>query len=340
MLKSITIENFFSFGKTQTIELNPDVNILVGINASGKSNFFKALELLKTHNDNPIEVQNLIASKWGGIFNLLHKSKRSQDASVTFKSKKGRLSIPIKCEGLGFNFHFSYEPNYGELDFAKIKQNIGTSKPYEVNIYKNFNTSYNSQIRYASSYYSEEYLLEDGVNLTHLLGKLNTNHASSFEKLEGYLREVNSKFNGLAFNPYGNRLLLSLKEKNLEEAISIEHISDGTLSFLLLLSILYNPHRGNVVCLDEPEMGLHPDMIRMVAEGIKYAAANGTQMIVSTHSPLLLNSFELEDLLIFEKDEENNTIVKRKTEDDFKDWEGEFLVGQMWLRGQLGGVRW
>jgi predicted ATPase len=58
-------------------------------------------------------------------------------------------------------------------------------------------------------------------------------------------------------------------------------------------------------------MGLHPDMINGVARGIKYAAQNGTQMIIATHSPLLLNAFELEDLMIFEKNERNESIVKK-----------------------------
>lgn len=103
---------------------------------------------------------------------------------------------------------------------------------------------------------------------------------------------------------------------------------------------LYYPYRGSVVCIDEPEAGLHPDMINGIAKGIKYAAQNGTQMIIATHSPLLLNAFELEDLMIFEKDKDNQSIVKSVSEDDFPDWEGEFLTGQMWLRGELGGVRW
>jgi predicted ATPase len=122
--------------------------------------------------------------------------------------------------------------------------------------------------------------------------------------------------------------------------VPVEHISDGTLRFLLLLSIFYNPNRGKLICIDEPEIGLHPDMIRTIAEGIKYAAQNGTQMIIATHSPLLLNAFDLEDILIFEKDNNNFTIISRKSEEDCKDMEGELLVGQMWLNGQIGGVRW
>jgi len=75
------------------------------------------------------------------------------------------------------------------------------------------------------------------------------------------------------------------------------------------------------------------------AEMIKYAAKD-SQIIIATHSPLLLNQFELEDVLVFEKDENNSTIVKKVSENDFPNWEGDFLPGQMWLLGQIGGKRW
>lgn len=92
--------------------------------------------------------------------------------------------------------------------------------------------------------------------------------------------------------------------------------------------------------MDEPENGLHPDMIKTVADAIRHASAH-SQLIVATHSPLLLNCFELDDILVFEKKEhENCSCVKRVSEDDFEDWEGDFLPGQMWLQGYLGGKRW
>lgn len=211
----------------------------------------------------------------------------------------------------------------------------------QIVVYNYFDTTCNSSIRQLTPYYSDLKLLPNGENLTHLLNYLNGNHTFQYDKIIDLLSKVNPNFKGLVFAmPTGGKTLLSLRENNLHRAITVEHISDGTLRFLLLLSILYNPNRGKVVCIDEPEIGLHPDMIQTICEGIKYASETGTQMIVATHSPLLLNAFELEDLLIFEKSENNDTSIKKISEDDFPDWEGDFLVGQMWLRGQLGGVRW
>ncbi len=139
-------------------------------------------------------------------------------------------------------------------------------------------------------------------------------------------------------NLYGQSYL-SLREKNMSKAIGALHISDGTLRFLLMESVFYNPSRGVLVAIDEPERGMHPDMIRSIADMMKHAAGQ-SQIIVATHSPHLLNQFELEDILVFEKDSENSTIIRRVSESDFPDWEGEYLPGQMWLLGQIGGKRW
>ena len=117
------------------------------------------------------------------------------------------------------------------------------------------------------------------------------------------------------------------------------HISDGTLKYMLLLAIFHNPDRGALVYIDEPESCLHPDMIRSVAKMMK-SAAKTSQIIVATHSALLLNAFELDDILVFEKNDRNESQIKRYSEGDFEDYEGEILPGQLWLNGEIGGKRW
>jgi predicted ATPase len=377
MIKKITVQNFFSFGAEQTIELNADTNILVGINGTGKSNFIKAIRLLQEGIKGNFE--KLFSEKWGGftgVGNFINTDANEVkigyffNKSAGFNSSYGPESqteiiynISIIKNGLVdyrlreemyFNDHtFDFKDQETESNPHEIllsqegrwwKNPIAFSlKKYieQISIYDYFDTSFNGILRQLSPYYSEKKLLSDGKNLTTLLSYLNGNSVKAYDKIIEELKNVNPNFKELVFTtPLAGKSLMSLKEKNLDRAITIEHISDGTLRYLLLLSIFYNPNRGSIVCIDEPEAGLHPDMINGIAKGIKYAAQNGTQMIIATHSPLLLNAFELEDLMIFEKDEDNQTVVKTVSEEDFPDWEGEFLTGQMWLRGELGGVRW
>jgi predicted ATPase len=81
-------------------------------------------------------------------------------------------------------------------------------------------------------------------------------------------------------------------------------------------------------------------MINTIAGSIKMAARNNSQFIIATHSPMLLKCFDIDDILVFEKDEHNKTIVTKKTEADFEDWSDDFLLGQLWLSGKIGGKRW
>lgn len=404
MIKKITIQNFFSFGTEQTIELNADTNVLVGINGTGKSNFIKAIRLLCEVALGDFE--KLFSEKWGGFSSVMNFINPDVDEIViTYEfdkeflkknfqeyfifpanpiyqikiHKKGEagysLSEWIYNESIqnGVSSSFTYlkvekgsnglisekgekESKIERFELLKFNESVfkqindpdryfpiyTLKKAIEqIDIYNYFDTTFESPIRRLSSYFSEDKLFPDGKNLTSLLSSLNSTSVRAYDKIMEEFKNVNPNFRELVFTtPVAGKSLLSLKEKNLDKTISIEHISDGTLRYLLLLSIFYNPKRGSVVCLDEPEMGLHPDMIYGIARGIKYAAQNGTQMIIATHSPLLLNDFILEDLMIFEKDKINQSIVKTLSEDNFPALEGNFLVGQMWLRGQIGGKRW
>ena len=376
MIKKITVQNFFSFGTEQTIELNSDTNILVGINGTGKSNFIKLILLLQQGIKGDFE--KLFSYKWGGFagcsnlinpdadeirINYCFDKSGIDKATKKVWSSKNDIIYKIRIRKIGltdyaieeevFNdnskivIKYSDNINPKELPIISLSE-LTSPKLYsikkaieQISIYDFFDTSFDGDIRQLSPYYSENKLLSNGKNLTALVSSFNGNSIKVFEKIIDELKNVNANFKELVFTtPMAGKSLLSLKEKNLDKAITIENISDGTLRYLLLLSIFYNPNRGSVVCIDEPEAGLHPDMINGIAKGIKYAAQNGTQMIIATHSPLLLNAFELEDLKIFEKDKDNQTVVKTKSEEDFPDWEGKFLTGQMWLRGELGGVRW
>jgi len=410
MIKNITLENFFSFGNRQTIELNDGVNVLVGINGSGKSNFIRAIELLKEGaSENGFE--EIFQKKWSGFSGVKNLGKDVKEdihlwfgLSTSVLKKSGNHNTPFNYPSdiIDYNIdiypsgktsyvlreilidkHDSYvEKDYPYLQstsndsYAQIfyKNNDGNIEEQEyskksikntnlfisqisdperfkvlsliqkaiksISLYSNFDTTFNSPIRNLNSYQSETKLRSDGSNLVSLLQKIKNNHTLEFEKIEEAFAQINPHFKSIDFDYLGSKFQLVIREKNLSKTITAEHISDGTLRFLLLLSILYNPERGNLVCLDEPETGLHPDMIRTIAKAIKYAANQGTQVILSTHSPLLLNHFEIDDVLIFEKNEHNETVVSTKEEDDFEDWNDSYSTGKLWIDGKLGGVRW
>jgi predicted ATPase len=198
-----------------------------------------------------------------------------------------------------------------------------------------------SPIRTPAAYATDNRLQEDGNNIVPLLKRIQNHYPLVYENtLKPLLAKINPHFREIGFEDLGAKSNLVLREHELAKRVSIEHISDGTLRFILLLGILYNPDRGSLICLDEPETGLHPDMIHTVAEGIQQAAREGTQMVVATHSPILLNSFRLDDLIVFDKNERNETQTSTPYENDFETWAEGFLPGKMWLQGIIGGRRW
>lgn len=211
----------------------------------------------------------------------------------------------------------------------------------DIIVYNYFDTTPSSKLRRAMSATSGvKKLLPDGSNLPQILNSIKINHKDYYRVIQSKLKDVNEMFNGFDFNFLGSGVFeLMLDENQLNSSIHITHVSDGTLRYLCLLSILFNPERGSFICIDEPEVGLHPDMIYNIANSISEASENSTFLIAS-HSENVLNGFNVENIRVFEKDKLNCSKIKMFSENDFEGWYEEFSPGSMWRAGDLGGKRW
>lgn len=386
MIRKIIIQDFFSFkGKTE-IALNSGVNILLGINGSGKTSFLNAFKLLY-EGICGTGFEKLFQNQWGGFHEVVNVNQgKAPDIQLTYVFDHEVLkrvypsspfetdvhyNISVSPSGTGYTIRESLtDRQFTYLDFKNGKGKLFEAdytgddisgqelvlrqindpmrylpshtirKAIEmVSIYGYFDTSPAGTLRKPASEFSTcTKLRKNGDNLVHLLNHIKNNRTVVYDEIGKNLTAINPAYKSIEFSYFGSQLYLSLREKNLDKTVGALHLSDGTLRYLLMLAILCNPDRGFLIGIDEPEYGLHPDMIESIYEMMK--SANDTQMLVATHSPLFLNHFDLEDILIFEKNEKNETSVKRISEDDFPDWEGEFLAGQMWLNGQIGGKRW
>lgn len=117
-------------------------------------------------------------------------------------------------------------------------------------------------------------------------------------------------------------------------------LSDGTLRYLCLLAILCHPNPPPLICIEEPELGLHPDVIPTLAE-LLIEASSRTQIIVTTHSDALVDemSSQPESVLVAEKTEHGTTLTRLNAE-KLKPWLEKYRLGQLWTRGEIGGTRW
>jgi len=183
----------------------------------------------------------------------------------------------------------------------------------------------------------------DGSNLASVLYTLQSTeeHSVAYNEVCTTLSAAFPEFQELRFPPEGGdgRILLRWLEKGQKYGRSSFDLSDGTLNFLLLTALLHSPDLPRVTCIDEPEVGLHPGLIRLVAEALQ-AASEGTQLIVATHSPILVDGLKPEQVVIVEKGEDPATQFRTLDQEDLKEWLKEFSLGELWLTGHLGSRAW
>jgi predicted ATPase len=133
----------------------------------------------------------------------------------------------------------------------------------------------------------------------------------------------------------GKVVLRWYEEPYAKDGVSVNLLSDGTLKFLCLIAILMTPAPPPLICIDEPELGLHPDWIKLVAEMMQSAAAR-TQLIVATHSPQIVAKLDPEQVIVTEK-ENGETHLRRLESRDLEKWLKEFNLSDLWLAGHFGG---
>jgi len=209
----------------------------------------------------------------------------------------------------------------------------------DISIYSYFNTTETSPIRKPAAPTSAAKLMADGSNLPQLLNWININYKKDYKCIKNSLNDINPNITDINFHPIGTNIELLLEEEGLNSAVHVAHVSDGTLRFLCLLAIIHNPKRGRFVCIDEPEVGLHPDMICEIMENMETARDN-TQFLITTHSELVLNQTTIDNVIVCEKDEENATYIKTFRTEEYKEWAVDYSTGNLWRSGDLGGNRY
>jgi len=206
-------------------------------------------------------------------------------------------------------------------------------------IYSEWSFGRNSNLREATpASRSETTLSESMSDFALVLNALE--QTAAHEKIKDLLHELKETYLDYVTRVLFGRVGLQLVEAPFEEPLPAPRLSDGTLRFLALAAILLNSEPPILICLEEPELGMHPDMIRMVARMILDATARA-QLIVTTHSEHLLTALQddFDALFAFDAGLTGST-VRRFSRDEYKNWCEEHSLGELWTSGELGGNRW
>ena len=182
-----------------------------------------------------------------------------------------------------------------------------------------------------------DFLMEDFSNKGLFLSRLKKSPRAKQDVLEN-LRQLYDGLTDFEIVTEGGTVQVFLHEGDI--SIPATRLSDGTLRYLCLLAILCDPAPPPLICVEEPELGLHPDILPTVADLLKQAAER-TQLIVTTHSDILVDAMtETPECVVVCEKYEGQTTMNRLSADDLKVWLEKYRLGQLWIDGELGGKRW
>ena len=185
----------------------------------------------------------------------------------------------------------------------------------------------------------QNYLMEDASNLSLVLSDLLNRPTVKRELLER-LRDFYPAVEDVVASVSGGTVQLFFHEKGLSHPVPATRLSDGSLRYLCLLAVLCHPEPPRVICIEEPELGLHPDIIPEVAK-LLVKASSRSQIFVTTHSDILVDALtDVPEAVIVCEKRDGATQLTRLDSERLKPWLEKYRLGEIWTRGEIGGNRW
>jgi predicted ATPase len=329
------------------LELRP-LNVLIGANGAGKSNFIAVFKLLNQMMRRNLQV---FVAQAGGADSLLYFGQKVTDEiriELTFGSNSYYCKLlPTADDKLIFGNEQGLSLGTGHQESILAEQAKTTLHEVRINFidsiqswkFYHFNdTSEAARVKKARAINDNQYLRSDAENLAAFLYKLQHTAERQYEAIRDTIRLVAPFFDDFILRPLPDnpdKIRLEWREAGSDYPFLAHHLSDGTLRFICLATALLQPALPNMILIDEPELGLHPYAITVLASLMR-SASTQAQLIVSTQSVSLINQFEAEDLLIVER-EGHETIIKRIETQKLKEWLDDYSLGELWEKNVIGG---
>jgi len=341
----ITIENYKSIRSLNKLSLT-HLNILIGSNGAGKSNFISFFQLM----NKMIEKQLKSYCIEQGLDKLLFfglKQSKSISSEIDFGDNKYHFKLKPANEG----FLFIDEEKTYNNGWHLIGRASEETKLYDNNVSESLidalkswkvhhfhDTSSTAAVKQYCHINNNRRLEFDAGNLAAFLYKLKQTNGFYFNKIEETIKLVAPYFDQFILEPNElnpNRIKLEWRQKGSDNYFDAFSFSDGTLRFISLATLLLQPSPPDTIIIDEPELGLHPYAISVLASLIK-AFSIDKQIIVSTQSVTLLDSFEPEEIIVVDK-LKNHSVFKRLSSNELKDWIEDYSIGEIWEKNLIGG---
>jgi len=356
-LEKLTVKNFKSI-REQTLALGR-LNIFIGANGSGKSNLIEAFRILRE-----IVNQNLAGytGKKGGADTLLYFGrKKSPEMSFQLEfCKSGTTnSYLVKLKGTNEDsFLISEETQLYAVrlkhprrtmtvsSFSKESKLRLANDPFtrealrnleSYQVYHFHDTSDTAAVKGTADLEDNRFLRPQAENLAAFLFWMQQKQPDHFANIQDTLRQIAPFFEEFRLSPSKlneSKIRLEWKEKGSDAYFNAASFSDGTLRFLCLATLLLQPQLPAVVLLDEPELGLHPAAVALLANLLS-SAATRTQVIVATQSVTLVNQFEPESVWAVDRVDQQS-VFRHLSLQDMAAWLDDYGLGELWEKNILG----
>ncbi|GAB3707939.1 AAA family ATPase [Spirosoma flavus] len=356
MIQEIVIQNFKSI-KDLKFELKP-INVLIGPNGAGKSNFVNFFSFVYAIYDQRLSTYT---SEKGGADRILYLGRKvssSVSGRINFDNTNEyffelmpnqQSGFYFQKEGDNFNMSKAYQPGrgwsftiYDRGHNESVLRNLDSSRAGYVKkylesfrVYHFHDTSSSAPLKQTARLDDNRFLRADGSNLPAFLYKLQQQNILAYNRVEAVIKLIAPYFDRFDLQPNGEYIRLNWRQKNTDIYLDASDLSDGTIRFIALCTLLAQPDPPKTIIIDEPELGLHPYAISVLASLVK-SVRQPTQVILSTQSVNLVNEFDPEDVIIVEN-QENESIFKRLEKATLTDWLAEYTLSELWNKNVLGG---
>ncbi|MCH7225659.1 AAA family ATPase [Haloferula sp. A504] len=359
-LDQLTIRGFKSIRELEDFKLR-SLNLFIGANGAGKSNLIGFFRLLNAFMDGRL---NDFVIDSGGVSDLLFNGRkvtgemyfetRFGDRGHRFTLKPGPDEEPAIVDEARYYRHsqsgwwemgdnlqgrskVAAEAQGDSEDSAYSRPVVNAIRSWQ--IYHFHDTSRSARMRLYEIVEDDDELRTDGANLAPFLKRLRDREKPCYTAILDAVRLVSPFFDDFVLEPRAmgaaKKINLSWRQKGSDYPMQPYHLSDGTIRFIALATALLQPEPPSSIIIDEPELGLHPHALSILAELIQDAAKR-TQLIIATQSATLLDQFGVEDIVVVKREDGASTF-SRLEEKDYKAWLESYTVGELWTKNVIAG---
>ncbi|HEY6292300.1 MAG TPA: AAA family ATPase [Terriglobia bacterium] len=366
-IRKLTIEGFKSIRKLEDFELR-SLNVLIGANGAGKSNFVDFFRLLRELIEQRLQLAVATAGGPDAYLYLGPKITRRIAAKFHFGANEYEFALVPAADG---RLIFAYEAAaYGPLGSTRRPLGSGHTEselrehrddkspfgPYmgvfhyvfssvsSWTVYHFHDTSATAAVRRQGAINDNESLRPNAENLAGFLYRLSQTHPHNYDRIRDAVRLAAPFFDDFKLRPVPTNpemIQLEWLQRDSDYPFRASQLSDGTLRFICMATALLQPDLPATMLFDEPELGLHPYALTLLANLFQQAARQygsvvSRQVIVSTQSATLLNELAPEDIIVVERAHGESTF-RRLDSAQLSEWLQEYTLGELWQKNVLGG---